>query len=195
MVSREVKLNLRMSSPMARRSMANCTRSVVDSSISRSLTRPSLRFPCQVVAGQRRSITIKQLEAAKNGNVPSNSIPPRFKADHPLIETANELSSWAQAGQATVSPSDRRHETCRFKWLIAFCVDRPRPQPQSQEVPNRRRLPTLLLRLHTSPRLHLRRNARVPHRPRTRPLSQLQIRLHPGPRRWRRLRPQRDHGA
>ncbi|KAK4498432.1 hypothetical protein PRZ48_011090 [Zasmidium cellare] len=55
-----------MSSPMARRRMVDCTRSIVDSSISRSLIRPTLHAPCQFIAGQRRSITIKQLEAAKN---------------------------------------------------------------------------------------------------------------------------------
>lgn len=32
-----------------------------------SIPRPSLRSQCRIVAGQRRNITIKQLEAAKNG--------------------------------------------------------------------------------------------------------------------------------
>lgn len=176
MVLREAKLNLTdMSSPMARGSMANCTRSIVDSSILRSLERPSLRFPCQVVAGQRRSITIKQLEAAKNGKLIA------LIAIAPLA--SNILTT------STSRPRTSRHPRLRLGRLQS------RPQPQPQEVPNRRRLPTLLLRLHTPPSLHLRGDPRIPYRSRTRPLPHLQIRLHPRPRRWRRLWQQRDHGA
>ena len=46
------------------------------------------------------------------------------------------------------------------------------PRPRPAQIPNRRRLPAPLLRLHPPPGLHLRRHSRVPLRARTYPRPQ-----------------------
>jgi hypothetical protein len=58
----------------------------------------------------------------------------------------------------TTRPPARHSPRLRLGRLLSL------PQPGPQQIPNRRRLPALLLRLHTSPGLHLRRNARIPLR-------------------------------
>lgn len=100
------------------------------------LSGPVYAFPSRSAAGQRRSITIKQLEAAKNG-----------RHEHP-ISPASRLTCLLRS-----NPS--RHPGL---WMGRL---QPCQITQPKEVPDSDRLATFLLRLHTTSCIHLSRHARV----------------------------------
>lgn len=100
--------------------------------------------------GQRRHITIEQLEDDKRGR-----------------ERVVVLGSGTQSPKIPIAIF--RTSNIR-KYRLGRLHARPRPLPFS--ISNRRRISPLIFRLHTFTRQHRRRHARVPHRARARALAQ-----------------------
>jgi hypothetical protein len=95
---------------------------------------------------------------------PQPSYPPTKAMNKP--QTSPRRRSKSLTPQSSPRPPARHSPRLRLGRLLSL----PRPRPA--QIPNRRRLPPALLRLHPPPGLHLRRNPRVPLRARTHPRPQ-----------------------
>lgn len=139
--------------------MSLATRSGVGSARTLVLNRAQLASQSQWlsrvannIAGQRRDISIQALDERKGGKLYHNHEPPHSK--YLFLTTSHRR------------PPKSNSPRLRLGRLLSL----PRPRPT--QIPNRRRLPALLLRLHPAPGLHLRRNSRIPLRAGTRARAQ-----------------------
>jgi hypothetical protein len=136
--------------------MAFTTRSGLSSARALVLNRPQLASQSQWISRvannlttQKRDISIQALDERKGGT----SSTPTFQQPSSLLTQSHR-------------PPTSNCPRLRLGRLLSL----PRPRPP--KVPNCRRISPVLLRLHTSPRLHLRRNARIPLRIGTRSRSE-----------------------
>ena len=105
------------------------------------------------IARQRRDISIQALDERKGGKELYND----HKTTIPRTSFLTETSS---------RPPKSNSPRLRLGRLLSL----PRPRPA--QIPDRRRLAPLLLRLHAAPGLDLRRNSRIPLRAGTRPRAE-----------------------
>jgi hypothetical protein len=143
---------------------------------------------------QRRGVSLQALDERKGGmyamrrNHQSSNILFIYlpTTDIPYHITRISPTNADIASSNTTRPPTRHSPRLRLGRLLSLA------QPRPKQIPNRRRLPALLLRLHPPPGLHLRRNARIPLRAGTHPRpqrNQKRTPVLPGLGGWRRLRP------